>query len=121
MKDVAGWQGYLADDDGCIYSTRSGQLLKLKGRMHKGYLTVFAKRDGRQHKVPVHQLVLAAFEGERPSSGHEGRHLDGNPLNNAPSNLAWGTRTENVADAIKHGTHVCLRRAQIKQHTPMGV
>lgn len=31
---------------------------------------------------------------------------DGNPLNNEPTNLYWGTRRENVADSVRHGTHV---------------
>lgn len=33
----------------------------------------------------------------------ECRHLDGNRHNNRASNLAWGTRRENVQDTHKHG------------------
>jgi len=34
----------------------------------------------------------------------EGRHLDGNKMNNHVSNLAWGTTTQNRHDRILHGT-----------------
>jgi hypothetical protein len=34
----------------------------------------------------------------------ECRHLDGDPSNNRPSNLAWGTCKENGEDRIRHGT-----------------
>ena len=30
--------------------------------------------------------------------------MNGQSLDNAASNLAWGTRADNVADAIRHGT-----------------
>jgi hypothetical protein len=32
------------------------------------------------------------------------RHLDGNKLNNALENLAWGTPQENSRDMVGHGT-----------------
>lgn len=60
--------------------------------------------DGVRRKFKVHQLVCRKFHGERPSPDHEVRHLDGNPMNNHASNLAWGTRSENAIDRIKHGT-----------------
>jgi len=47
--------------------------------------------------------MLAAFHGEKPD-GYEARHLDGDKLNNHPSNLAWGTHSENECDKMKHGT-----------------
>lgn len=62
----------------------------------------------------VHQLVLLAFVGPRPE-GMVTRHLDGNPADNRPQNLAWGTQSENNYDAVRHGTHAearlthCLR------------
>ena len=52
----------------------------------------------------VHTLVALAFLGERPA-GLDARHLDGDKTNNAVSNLAWGTRSENEHDKVRHGTH----------------
>ena len=51
----------------------------------------------------VHQIVLGAFVGPQPP-GLDSRHLDGDPGNNTVGNLAYGTRRENVRDAMSHGT-----------------
>lgn len=60
---------------------------------------------GRGHPRLVHRLVLDAFVGPRPP-GMEALHGDGDPANNRLRNLRWGTRSENVRDAIRHGTFV---------------
>jgi hypothetical protein len=52
--------------------------------------------------VRVHSVVMLAFKGVRPP-GLEVRHLDGNPKNNALSNLAYGTASQNRMDAYEHG------------------
>lgn len=51
--------------------------------------------------IPVHVLIATAFHGPRPAGGVV-RHLDGNPQNNAATNIAWGTPAENVADRDRH-------------------
>ena len=69
-----------------------------------GYPVVrMVDEDGKRKKFKVHRLVCRAFHGEPPSEHHEVRHLDGNPLNNRAENLAWGTRSENAQDRVKHG------------------
>jgi hypothetical protein len=60
--------------------------------------------DGVQKTFRVHQLVAAAFIGLCPE-GQEVRHLDGTRDNNASSNLAYGDRSANMMDAVRHGTH----------------
>ena len=52
--------------------------------------------------VRRHTLVCETYHGSRPP-GHETRHLNGDPGDDRPANLAWGTRTENGADMIDHG------------------
>jgi hypothetical protein len=44
------------------------------------------------------------------------RHLDGDMLNNWAANLRYGTRSENVFDAVAHGT----QREARKTHCPRG-
>lgn len=51
----------------------------------------------------VHRLILFAFVGP-PGDGMIARHLDGNPAHCHLRNLKWGTRQENGADMIRHGT-----------------
>ena len=111
MRTIPGYNGYYADEDGLIYSVRSGQIRVISQRKHKGYMHVFVKCDdgnGKRKKEPVHKLVLLSFEGEKKLE-QVCRHLNGNPLDNRPKNLKWGTVKENVQDAIRHGTAACLR------------
>lgn len=72
-----------------------------------GYLAVsLADGHGHWRTESIHVLVLEAFVGRRPTSGHEGAHGDGNPRNNRLTNLSWKTAKENEADKLIHGTHV---------------
>lgn len=81
----------------------SGTVMKLS--LHRnGYLNVGLHRDGVRKVVGVHRLVAAAFHGA-PSSGMVARHIDGVRTNNKPSNLEWGLHSDNMRDAVRHGTH----------------
>jgi hypothetical protein len=114
-RDVPGFPGYRVGSDGSVWSrlTKKGgrgcrSLLGLDwhalkpDRLRSGRFQVRLCREGRQRVVKVHRLILEVFVGPCPP-GMECRHLDGNSANNALANLCWGTRRENVADAIKHG------------------
>ena len=68
-----------------------------------GYEVVSFSTNNKTKTYYKHRLVLHAFVGECPF-GCEALHINGNKLDNRPENLRWGTRKENVADAIKHGT-----------------
>ena len=57
----------------------------------------------RQKRFYVHRLVLETFVG-LPPLDHEACHCDGNPENNALSNLRWDTRRANQLDRRAHGT-----------------
>lgn len=70
---------------------------------HGGHLHLLVCVNKVQHTCRVHVLVAEAFKGKRPT-GLCVRHLDGNPTNNRPENLEWGTRPENEADMVRHGT-----------------
>jgi hypothetical protein len=113
-RHIPGFSGYLATDDGAIISTLGGAIRELSARIHRGYphVKVTVRQNGQavQRKLPVHRLVLLAFHGERPFEGAQCRHLDGDPTNNRPTNLAWGSARDNLEDAIRHGTAICLRR-----------
>lgn len=53
----------------------------------------------------VHVLLLEAFRGPKPEKS-DARHLDDNKSNNTLDNLCWGTRSENLKDAIRNGCHL---------------
>ncbi|AVS91405.1 hypothetical protein C8246_05850 [Paracidovorax avenae] len=108
MKQIPGFDGYCATEDGWIVSVREAEPKVLKARESQGYLvvTLAVRRGGRKqrHRMPVHRLMLLAFRGAPACRTHQGRHLDGNSLNNRIDNLAWGTPKQNTQDAIRHGT-----------------
>ena len=52
--------------------------------------------------IPVHQLVMLAFHGP-PPAGMEVMHLNGNPVDNRPENLQYGTHSQNMTDMYRLG------------------
>lgn len=52
--------------------------------------------------IPVHQLVMLAFHGY-PPAGMEAMHLNGDPKDNRPENLKYGTHSENMIDMYRNG------------------
>lgn len=105
-REIPGWPGYMASSAGRVRShvvDPAGRLMSACINPQTRYSDVGPTKDGKQRKVPIHFLVALAFHGPRPD-GAEVRHLDGTRNNNVPSNLAWGTHAENMADAVRHGT-----------------
>lgn len=89
-----------------------GRTRNALGRLYKHKLNregYFVTSAVKVHKTSssrnafVNRLVCAAFHGPEPFPRADARHLDGNPANNRPENLAWGTRKENMADSIRLG------------------
>lgn len=113
-RPVVGYEGlYEVSSQGDVRSWRwkSGPRLLRPATHPDGHLQL---NIGRR-SLFVHQLVAAAFLGPRPV-GLETRHLDGNPANNTPSNLRYGTRAENAQDMVLHGQHWNAA----KTHCPQG-
>lgn len=104
---------YMAGSDGNIYSrTRYAGFGRkvyvdwyaLKGHAtKKGYSHVSLCHNGRKVTRSIHRLVCMAFHGMPIEPTLQVRHLDGNPSNNTPENLRWGTQVENWADREAHG------------------
>jgi hypothetical protein len=89
----------------------------------KGYEMVgLCKGVKNKLKIAVHRLVLWAFVGLQ-EKGIESRHLDGNCKNNCLSNLAYGTKSDNMQDAVKHRTlirPIKLKEEDVVQICKMG-
>jgi hypothetical protein len=112
-RDVPGYEGaYQVSDLGRVRSL-DRYVRHSDGSMHfhKGYLLrpglqnpgyYFTVVIGRKSRC-LHDLVLCAFEGPRPSPEMVARHLDGDPTNNKRANLCWGTWQENSDDCERHG------------------
>lgn len=121
---VVGFEGsYEVSDMGRV---RSVDRLDTRGRhrrgrmrslviMRSGHLTVTLRVDGRRVRKLVHHLVLEAFVAPRPA-GLDGCHWNDNPQDNRPENLRWDTRSANILDSVRNGTHSLAN----KTHCPQG-
>ena len=72
-----------------------------------GYLrAVLYVAPGKKHHCMVHRLVAEAFLAPKPKMAKGRphlRHLNGDPLDNRASNLAWGSAWDNCQDTVRHG------------------
>ena len=80
-----------------------GKLLKLATQNQYGHLVVTLRKDDQSYPCGVHRLVLEAFIGPCPPN-MECCHANGDPSDNRPINLRWGTRLDNMRDKRLHGT-----------------
>lgn len=107
---------YMAGEDGQVYSrTRYAGFGRkertdwyaLTGHMtEKGYRSISMCHQGKKVTKSVHRLICSAFHGPAPEKSSQARHLDGNPENNLPANLRWGSQYENWQDRKAHGRGV---------------
>jgi hypothetical protein len=92
---------YFVSDKGRIYSKKSKRFL-LGNPSNQGYATVGIYKDGKCRFRSIHQLVMEAFVGPRPSK-YETNHIDGNKLNNTLANLEYCTQSENAKHSFRLG------------------
>lgn len=100
--------GYFISDLGIAYGPgylghRGYRELSSYSNDQYGHQAVDIDIDGKKIHKYLAVLVAEAFI-PNPHNYPEVRHMDGNPLNNHVSNLAWGTHADNMADAKRHGT-----------------
>jgi hypothetical protein len=85
---------------GKLYKYSKAERMLRPGKMPGGHLSVSL---GRKNSRTVHSLVMQAFVGFPPAN-MEILHINGDPSDNRLDNLRYGTRSENILDAVKHGT-----------------
>jgi HNH endonuclease len=68
-----------------------------------GYKYIDYGKGQNRTRSAVHVLVLTVWD-RPPKLGEHCRHLDNNKMNCHIDNLTWGTRKENEADKVIHGT-----------------
>jgi len=105
-------KGYAVARDGFVISIRkhnrdpNAVFRVLKTMKHSGgYPQVNLTLEKRKSRIcRIHNLVAELYLGPKPDEAYEVRHRDGNPENNAASNLLWGTHQQNMEDCKEHGT-----------------
>jgi len=97
-------EDYTVWSDGAVYSSKGGKWRKLRPAIDaSGYPCVVLSKAGKTKTFRTYILVARAFIGD-PPEGQEVRHLNGDKLDSRLENLAYGTRSENMQDAKRHGT-----------------
>ncbi|WP_443063154.1 HNH endonuclease signature motif containing protein [Streptomyces sp. NBC_00483] len=114
MQKIPWAPGYKITNDGRVWSEKSGRWLKTPPS--EGYPRVKLCVDGKEYTLRVHRLVALAFLGPAPDGKPCVLHGDGNQLNNHLWNLRWGSKSENMADCLRHGTH----HSRTITHCPQG-
>lgn len=125
-RDIAGYEGsYQVSNLGNVRSVdriiifRNGRSRFYNGaplrisKFKTGKLYVNLWANGIGNKRQVHRLVAEAYL-PNPDGYPVVRHLDDNSEHNNVENLAWGTHSENVADAIRNGLHVNSNKTHCK-------
>jgi len=87
---------------------KNGRVLKSWTQIRGGYPAVKIRVAGESKTVCVHRLVLETFVGPKPD-GQEACHINGDPTDNRVENLYWGSRSQNMQDMSRHGTHAKIR------------
>ena len=102
-REAPGFPGYMVSSDG-----RIAKVLTAKPGKQLPYrqIGVPIERGSKKRKREyVHRIVAAAFLGECPE-GCVVRHLNDDPADNRVKNLAYGTCSENQADAFRNGKRI---------------
>lgn len=116
-RPVVGAEGwYEVSDHGNVRSLdreiqRTNGTWRVKGKSLRpypdsyGYLNLrISYPDGKRMRL-VHQLVLEAFVGPKPTPGHCGCHNNDINTDNRAENLRWDIHDENMKDIVRNGNH----------------
>ena len=105
LRDVVGFErAYAASAGGEIFRKTRDGLRKMNARPDRnGYLRIKLTSLPNRKEVFVHRVIAAAFIGPPPDGKFDVNHIDGNPANNAASNLEYCDKKENNRHAIAIG------------------
>ena len=102
MKQIEGYEDYMIDEDGNVYSNKSGQVKKLKLKKTRGYLYASLFKNKKQKTCYIHRLLYQTFVGNIPE-GIEVDHIDRDKTNNKLNNLRLVTRQQNNFNTTAKG------------------
>lgn len=109
-RAIPGLPTYEASDLGTVRRVRPGVPQRvIAPQLVRGYYRVSVRSGSRWKLVPVHRLVGFAFRGLPTGDRRYCNHIDGDKLNNRPSNLEWVTSSENSLHAYRIGLRVSPR------------
>ena len=96
-----------------IMNRSTGKIMKIKLNKDSYKRVNLMTIDGKQKHYKIHILKVKAFIfGPYPLGANVVRHLDDCKTNNALTNLAWGTQSDNMKDCIRNGNFSYLNVAK---------
>ena len=99
MKNIIGFDDYLINEIGQIYSLKTNMYIKPSNN-YNNYKVITLRNNGVKKQFRVHRLVAESFIPNLDNKEHV-NHIDGNKANNSVSNLEWATALENNVHAYK--------------------
>lgn len=84
-------------------TTRKNRVLR-PSATKSGHLTTTLNDHPRKRTARINRIVCEVWHGPPPTPQHEAAHLNGDPMDNRPENLAWTTHRENEHHKTLHGT-----------------
>jgi len=113
-RAIPGYPDYEASSEGRIRSWKSSGKAGirrntpriLKGSVNNGGYIMYSllHEDGSRAPIGGHRLAALAFHGPCPD-GMWTLHINGNPSDNRPVNVRYGSPEDNSADACLHKAH----------------
>lgn len=92
--------GYYVSNNGLVFSILTNKLLR--GFYNKGYLWFDLYINGEVERESQHRLMAICFI-PNPENLPIVRHLNDNKYDIRLDNLAWGTKSDNMYDAVLNG------------------
>ena len=137
MKDIEGYEGrYAISEKGDIwcYPHKANRRVPASGLFKKTHIQnrvtgrlkpylqvkVGLSVNGNNHTYTVSRLVAKAFLPIENAESYMVNHIDGDPTNNAVSNLEWVTAKENAKHAYESGLLTQHTEAQKKARIANG-
>lgn len=115
-KPLPGLYPYEISDLGQVRSVKYDPSKIIKPKMRGGYISVQMCFNGRKTDKVLHRLMAIWLPDPLPGQVLI-RHVEGDVWDNRAVSLAWGTQSENMADAVRHGTNPQSRKTHcIRDH-----
>lgn len=100
---IKGYENYVINEDGTVYSLFTNKILKTN-ISKTGYHSVELFNDAGSKRITIHRLVAEAYI-PNPNKLPQVNHKDENKANNHVNNLEWCTAKEN----LNYGTATARR------------
>lgn len=101
LRACPSYPGYLASEDGDIYSVALCEIPRLLKGYFQRYWVIGITINGVVKMTKKHHMIADAFHGPKPE-GLIVRHLNDDRKDNRPQNLCYGTHKDNSADKARN-------------------